>query len=52
MLIWANTTVVQEGEAGRKIDDDLKYNEVAARVMKKHGVQISDLNQLTRTFAP
>ena len=52
VLIWANTTVVPEGEAGRKIDDDLKYNEVAARVMKKHGVQISDLNQLTRTFAP
>ncbi len=52
VLIWANTTVVPEGEAGRKIDDDLKYNEVAARVMKRHGVQINDLNQLTRTFAP
>jgi len=52
VLIWANTTLVPEAEAGRKIDDDLKYNEVAARVMKKRGVLINDLNQLTRTFAP
>lgn len=51
VLIWGNTTVVPEGEAGRKINDDLKYNEVAARLMKKHGVPINDLNQLTRTFA-
>lgn len=51
-LIWAHTTVVPEGEAGRKIDDDLKYNAAAARVMKKHGVRINDLNRLTRTFEP
>lgn len=52
VLIWANTTVVPEDEAGRKIDDDLKYNAAAARVMKKHSVQINDLNKLTRTFEP
>lgn len=51
VLIWANTTVVPEDEAGRKIDDDLRYNEAAARVMKKHGVQINDLNKLSRTFS-
>ncbi|MCP4173889.1 MAG: hypothetical protein GY758_24300 [Fuerstiella sp.] len=51
-LIWANTTVVPEGESGRKVDDDLKYNAIAARVMKKHGVSTDDLNRLTRTFAP
>lgn len=49
-LIWANTTLVPEGEAGRKLGDDLKYNEAAARVMKKHGVMINDLNALTRKF--
>lgn len=49
-LIWASTTVVPEGEAGRKVDDDLKYNEVAARVMQKHGVTINDLNKLSRSF--
>ena len=51
-LIWAHTTVVPEGEAGRKIGDDLKYNAAAERVMKKHGVRINDLNKLTRTFKP
>ncbi|MCP4174976.1 MAG: hypothetical protein GY758_29860 [Fuerstiella sp.] len=51
-LIWANTTVVPEGERGRKVNDDLKYNDAAARVMKKHGVKTNDLNRLTRTFTP
>ena len=50
-LIWGSTTVVPEGEAGRKVDDDLRYNEAAARVMAKHNVRINDLNQLSRTFA-
>ena len=51
-LIWAHTTVVPEGEAGRKVGDDQKYNAAAERVMKKHGVRINDLNKLTRTFKP
>ncbi|TWU38301.1 SGNH/GDSL hydrolase family protein [Novipirellula artificiosorum] len=51
-LIWASTTVVPENEAGRRVDDDLKYNAIAAKVMQKHGVKINDLNKLTRTFAP
>lgn len=52
VLIWASTTVVPEGEAGRRVNDDRKYNEIAARVMQKHGVRTNDLNSLTRTFAP
>jgi alkaline phosphatase D len=52
ILIWASTTVVPEDEAGRKVDDDLKYNAAAARVMKKHGVVVNDLNKLTRSFEP
>lgn len=52
ILIWANTTMVPKEEAGRKLGDDLKYNAVAARVMKKHAVAINDLNALTRNFAP
>lgn len=51
-LVWANTTVVPEAEAGRRVNDDLKYNEVASRVMQKHGIVINDLNKLSRTFAP
>jgi hypothetical protein len=52
VLIWAHTTIVPEQEAGRKVGDDLRYNEAAARVMKKHGVRINDLHALTKTFPP
>lgn len=51
-LIWAHTTVVPRDEAGRRLGDDKKYNDVAARVMHKHGVTINDLNELTRDFPP
>jgi hypothetical protein len=51
VLIWASTTVVPEGEAGRVVGDDLKYNRVAAAVMAKHGVAINDLHTLTKSFA-
>ena len=50
-LIWANTTVVPEGEAGRFVGDDEKYNAIAARVMKKHGIPTDDLLALTKGFA-
>lgn len=50
-LIWANTTVVPEGEAGRVRGDEVKYNEAAARIMKRHGIIINDLHTLTKTFA-
>lgn len=48
-LIWATTTVVPEGEAGRRRGDDLRYNEAAARVMKKHDVSVNDLNAVSRS---
>ncbi|MEO1971680.1 MAG: family 16 glycoside hydrolase [Pirellulaceae bacterium] len=57
-LIWATTTPVPAGEAGRKTGDDAKYNRVANEVMKKHGIQINDLYTLmvphmkTMTVAP
>ena len=49
-LIWAHTSTVPKGEAGRKVGDDDKYNQVAVRVMKKHGIEINDLNVLTDSF--
>ena len=49
-LIWASTTVVPEGEAGRFVGDDVKYNAVAAKVMKKHGIVINDLHALSKSF--
>lgn len=42
-LIWRNTTPVPEGCKGRVVGDSKKYNAIAAKVMKKHGVQIQDL---------
>ena len=49
-LIWAHTTSVPEGEAGRKVGDDTRYNDAATRVMKKYGIAINDLNTLTDSF--
>lgn len=50
-LIWASTTVVPEGEVGRFVGDDVKYNAIAARVMQRHGIPIDDLHALSKSFA-
>ena len=49
-LIWANTTLVPEGEPGRFVGDDVKYNAIAARVMERHDIAINDLHALTAGF--
>ena len=43
-LIWATTTVVPEGEAGRHVGDEIKYNAVAAKIMNENGIAINDLH--------
>ena len=43
-LVFATTTPVPEGEAGRKVGDDLRYNKAAGAVMSKHGVAVNDLH--------
>ncbi len=43
-LIFATTTPVPEGELGRKVGDELRYNEAALKVMKAHGIAIDDLH--------
>ena len=42
-LIWASTTPVPEGSRNRQPGDEVKYNEAAARVMRKHGVEVNDV---------
>jgi hypothetical protein len=42
-LIFATTTPVPEGSAGRVKGEEVKYNEIALRVMKQHDVTINDL---------
>lgn len=49
-LIWANTTMVPEGEVGRFVGDEEKYNSIAARVMKKHNIPTNDLLTLSKGF--
>ena len=43
-LIWCNITPVPDHELGRKKGDDLKYNAVAAEVMKNNSIRINDLH--------
>lgn len=50
-LIWRNTTPVPEGARGRFVADSAKYNEAAARVMKRHGVPIHDLYSYAKEHA-
>ena len=51
-LVFASTTVVPEGEAGRFTGDEVKYNAIAERVMKRHGIPVNDLHALSRAFGP
>ena len=51
-LIWASTTKVPKGESGRFAGDEIKYNQIAAQIMKKHGVQINDLHKLSSSLKP
>ncbi|WP_145214428.1 SGNH/GDSL hydrolase family protein [Planctomycetes bacterium TBK1r] len=43
-LIWCTTTPVPEFEAGRKLGDDIKYNQIAEEIMKANGILINDLH--------
>lgn len=42
-LIWATTTPVPEGAAGRLKGDDVLFNAAARTVMDKHGIRVNDL---------
>lgn len=44
VLIFATTTPVPEGELGRVIGDDVRYNNAARRVMERHEITINDLH--------
>lgn len=49
-LIWAHTTLVPEGEVGRHVGDDAKYNAIARRVMERNMIPINDLHATTKAF--
>lgn len=43
-LVWASTTPVPEGAAGRVPGDEVAYNAIAARIMNEQGVATDDLH--------
>ena len=47
-LIWCSTTPVPRGAQGRVVGDDVRYNEVAAQVMKENDVPTNDLYALAK----
>lgn len=49
-LIWASTTVVPPGEAGRFEGDEVRYNAAAAEIMSRHEIAINDLHALSASF--
>jgi len=49
-LIWTATTVVPPHEAGRFVGDEVKYNRVAAEVMRRNHIRTDDLYALTSKF--
>ena len=51
-LVWASTTTVPEGEAGRFQGDEVRYNNLAREVMEERGIPTNDLHELTRAFGP
>ncbi|BDS07240.1 hypothetical protein NT6N_22800 [Oceaniferula spumae] len=51
-LIWCATTPVPEEEAGRKVGDEIKYNAIAAKIMKEHDISINDLHSFALKGLP
>lgn len=46
-LIWRSTTPVPKGARGRVVGDSARYNEVAAKIMRKNGITIDDMYAYT-----
>jgi lysophospholipase L1-like esterase len=42
-LIFATTTPVPEGEAGRLKGDEIEYNNVALKIMQRNNIKVNDL---------
>lgn len=42
-LIWCSTTPVPEGAKGRVPGDEVKYNEIALKIMKENNIAVDDL---------
>ncbi len=51
-LVWASTTYVPDGEAGRFQGDEVRYNAIAEKIMVERDIPINDLHALTASLGP
>jgi hypothetical protein len=51
-LIWASSTRTNEGDLGRIVGEEVKYNAAAAEVMARHHIPIDDLYACSKMFPP
>jgi hypothetical protein len=51
-LIWASSTRTNEGDTGRIVGDDVRYNAAAREIMLRHRIPIDDLYTLSKGFPP
>ena len=47
-LIFVTTSYVPEGEAGRFVEDAVRYNAAAKKIMEKHGVLVNDIYERSK----
>ncbi|ALJ06815.1 hypothetical protein APS56_09790 [Pseudalgibacter alginicilyticus] len=47
-LIFVTTSYVPTEEAGRYVEDAIKYNKVARKVMQENGVEINDIYKVSK----
>lgn len=49
-LVWASSTYIPGGEAGRHQGDEARYNALASEIMAKHGIDTNNLYEITQAF--
>ncbi len=50
-LVWASTTYIPDGEAGRHQGDEEHYNALAAEIMETNRIPTDDLYEITQAFS-
>ena len=47
-LVFVTTTYVPEGEPGRFVGDDIKYNKAALEIMKKYAIPVNNIYKASK----
>jgi acyl-CoA thioesterase-1 len=51
-LIWASSSVVNEGTKGNRVGEEVIFNNVAEKIIEKHNIPINNIYSLTKNFKP